>query len=100
MEATATINVRMPEKLKQDGSRVLERNGVSPTEIVRSVYRYMDRHQAIPSCLDVAPVEEQSVYQKRRVLFRAFDGVSVEPYGSDCKADRALRIEAKYGDLL
>lgn len=100
MEATATINARLPEKLKQSGSRVLERNNVSPTEIVRSVYRYMDRNQAIPECLDVAPGSEQSLYEKRRALLHQFDGATVEPYDISCKADRAQRIEEKYGDLL
>jgi len=100
VEVTATINARLPEKLKQSGSRVLERNNVSPTEIVRSVYRYMDRNQAIPECLDVAPGSEQSLYEKRRALLHQFDGATVEPYDISCKADRAQRIEEKYGDLL
>ena len=55
MEAAATINARIPEALKQSGTKVLERNSVSPTELIRSVYRYMDRHQRLPECLDVAP---------------------------------------------
>ena len=106
MEAVATINARMPEELKRGGSRVLERNGVSPTEIVRSVYRYMDRNQEIPGCLDVAPREEETVYQKRRALLRQFDVMAASPASGaascelDCKAERANRIEAKYGDLL
>ena len=100
MEATATINARLPEKLKQNGSRVLDRNGVSPTEIVRSVYRYMERHQAIPECLDVSPDGEETIYQKRRALLHRFDGMTVDAAKVDCKAERANRIEAKYGDLL
>ena len=100
VEASATINARLSEELKQSGSKVLERNNVSPTEIVRSVYRYMEKHQAIPACLDVAPTSEDSVYQRRRALLRQFDGFVVEPYEVDCKADRARRIEEKYGDLL
>ena len=100
VDSTATINVRLPEKLKQSGSRVLERNNVSPTEIVRSVYRYMDRNQAIPECLDVAPGATESVYEKRRALLNQFDSATVEPYDISCKVERVQRIEEKYGDLL
>ena len=100
MEAAATINVRLPEGLKQSGSMVLERNGVSPTDLVRSVYSYMDRFQEVPTCLDVAPQNGESIYQQRRSLLRRFDGFVVDDYDSSCKADRASRIEEKYGDLL
>ena len=100
MEAAATINVRMPEQLKRGGVRVLERNGVSPTEVVRSLYRYMEREQSIPECLDVAPNVEHDVYQNRRMLLRSFDDCTVDSYDPDCKKDRACRIEEKYGDLL
>ena len=100
MESTATINARLPESLKQSGSKVLERNGVSPTDLVRSVYRYMDRFQEVPTCLDVAPQSEESMYQQRRSLLRRFDGFVVDDYDPRCKADRAFRIEGTYGDLL
>ena len=100
MEATATINVRLQEQLKQNGSRVLERNGVSPTEVVRSLYRYMDRYQKLPECLDVASGEDESVYQRRRALLHRFDGFSAASCKIDCKTERAHRIEEKYGDLL
>lgn len=100
MGVEATINARLPEKLKSSGTEVLERNGVSPTELVRSVYRYMERHQELPACLDVAPANGQSVYEKRRAKLRQFDGFTVKPYESDCKEDHKRRIEKKYGDLL
>ena len=74
-----TINVRLPEKLKIHGSQVLERNGISPSEIVRSVYRYMEKNQAIPSCLDVARPADDSLADKRRVLRRFV----VDPCGDE-----------------
>lgn len=100
MEAAATINVRLPEELKRAGGKVLERNGVSPTDLVRSVYRYLYRNQALPECLDVAPSSADTVYQARRAMLRRYDGFKVEAVDSDSGSDRASRIEGKYGDLL
>lgn len=100
METAATINARLPRQLKENGSKVLERNGVSPTELVRSMYRYMEREQELPSCLDISPENAQGVYQRRRELLRSFDGFMVDDYGTESKDARAQRIEKKYGDLL
>ena len=96
----ATINVRMSDELKRGGGQVLERKRVSPTEVVRSLYRYLKETQEIPACLDVAQEQGQTVYQKRRLALRAVAGAADIPAGYDAKADRAARIEGKYGDLL
>jgi antitoxin component of RelBE/YafQ-DinJ toxin-antitoxin module len=100
MEAAATINVRLSEQLKQGGTKVLDRCGITPTELVRSVYRYMDRHQTVPECLDIAPQAEDNIYIKRRMLLRSFDSFEAIASTVDCKAERGRRVQEKYGDLL
>ena len=100
MEAAATINVRMPETLKRSGGKVLERDRVSPSELVRSVYRYMEKHQEIPACLELADDHRRSTQDKRRALLREIAGTISLPADFDAKTARAERIESKYGDLL
>ena len=100
MEAAATINVRMPETLKRNGGKVLERDQVSPSELVRSVYRYMDKHQEIPACLELSCDDQRSTQDRRRALLREITGTIDLPADFDIKAARAERIEAKYSDLL
>lgn len=100
MEAAATINVRMPETLKRNGGKVLEHNRVSPSELVRSVYRYMDKHQELPPCLELSGGSESSIRDRRRALLRDVAGAIDLPAGFDARAAFAERIESKYGDLL
>ena len=100
MESVATINVRMPENLKRNGGKVLERNRVSPTELVRSVYRYMEQNQAIPECLDIAADNQKEAVQSRRLLLRRIAGTIDFGGEVDVKQAREERIAAKYGNLL
>ena len=100
MSDTATINVRMPEKLKRGGGLVLERKRVSPTELVRSLYRFLDENQEIPPCLDIAQGAGRSKHEERRALLRSIPRSVSLPGDYDDEADRADRIARKYGDLL
>ncbi|WP_350455355.1 type II toxin-antitoxin system RelB/DinJ family antitoxin [Slackia heliotrinireducens] len=100
MEAGTTINVRMPESLKQGGMQVLDRLNVSPTELVRSVYRYLQNEQSLPSCLDIAQDDDMTLYQRRRMLLRSVAGTLELPDGYDFDADKEARIMEKYGDVL
>ena len=69
MSEEKTINVRLDSALKDHGTRVLNRCNFSPSELVRSVYRYMEKEQTIPPCLDIAE-EKMSVYERRRAMLR------------------------------
>ena len=100
MEHEATINARMPDALKRGGTRVLNKNGVSPTQIIRRLYDYMEREGRIPECLEDAPSASLDIYEQRRKLARMVAGSISLAEGFDAKQERANRIEEKYGDLL
>ena len=46
--AVATLNVRLPEDLKERGMQVLEREGVSVSELVRDLFRELEKTQELP----------------------------------------------------
>ena len=97
MESAATINVRMPESLKRNGGKVLERNQVSPTDLVRSMYRYMAENQVIPECLDVTADSRSAAIDSHRLLLRRIAGTVDIGEEFDMETMHADRIAAKYG---
>lgn len=46
--ATAMLNVRMEKSLKAAGDRVLSKLGVSTTEAIRGLYRFMEETDTVP----------------------------------------------------
>ena len=52
MAATATLNVRLPEDLKDRGAQVLRREGVSVSDAVRGLYEYMEKEQRLPEFIN------------------------------------------------
>ena len=100
MTKEATINARLDESLKRSGSAVLERNGVSPTQLIRSLYRYLEEEQRIPECLDVQAEDARSHAQHKREVARSIAGCITLPADFDAKSARAARIAQKYGDLI
>ena len=72
MAASATLNVRLPEPLKNHGTQVLEREGLGPSEAIRALYEYMEREQSVPECIKQA--DKQDKYAARRNLLREFAG--------------------------
>lgn len=111
MSSETTINVRLSESLKSSGSKVLERNHISPSKLIRSVYQYMADNQEIPPCLDLVTSENESIYDKRRNLLdsiirsnqenRLMPEDSIPALDDDTiKNLRHQRIEEKYGYLL
>lgn len=100
MAHEATINARLPEPLKRGGTEVLERFGVSPTQLIRSLYAYMDREQRIPECLELAEEDAASQNKRRRTIARSIAGSITLGAQFDVKQARADRIAGKYGDLL
>ena len=73
MAANATLNVRLPESLKAHGSAVLEKEGMSVSDAVRSLYEYMEREQAFPDALRTQPTED--AFARRRALMRSMVGI-------------------------
>jgi antitoxin component of RelBE/YafQ-DinJ toxin-antitoxin module len=61
---SATINVRLAHDLKQNGDKVLARTGTSISELVRELYRYMEREQEVPKLL----MGEQPTGNERNIL--------------------------------
>lgn len=87
MASSAVLNIRLPEELKAHGNQVLERNNISVSQIVRNLYEYMEREQAIPEALE--PKQQDSLCQRRRTLLRTLAGsVNVAP---DFDARKAYR---------
>ena len=62
----ATLNVRMPEDLKRSGDRVLEREGVSVSEAVRRLYRYLEDEQTVPEWLRDGEGGNEDIFERRR----------------------------------
>lgn len=73
MTANATLNVRLPESLKAHGGAVLEREGLSVSDAVRSLYEYMEREQTFPDVLRTQPVED--IFAKHRAIARSMIGI-------------------------
>jgi len=72
----ATLNVRMPEDLKRNGDRVLERNGVSVTEAIRALYTYLDREQALPPFMATPEDLISDKVRRRREMLLGIIGVA------------------------
>lgn len=71
----ATLNVRMPDQLKRDGDRVLERNGMSVSDAIRALYVYLDREQSLPPFMATAESSEDEITRQRREALRSIIGV-------------------------
>lgn len=71
MATIATLNVRLPENLKERGMQVLEREGISVSELIRSLFRELEKTQELPDfareCLG-----DQAEAEKKRTKLRAF----------------------------
>ena len=98
MAATATLNVRMDEGLKERGNQVFARRGISTTEAVRKLYEYVDREQDVPKWMESSSAEDE-IARKRRLL-RELVGVISVPKDYDVKADYAAYLDEKYKDLI
>ncbi len=66
MAATAMLNVRLPRELKEQGSRVFTRNGISATEAIRQLYKYVHEEQSLPDWMQ--PEGGTPAEAKRRAL--------------------------------
>ena len=70
MTATATLNVRLPEDLKNRGAQVLKREGVSVSDAVRGLYEYLEKEQRLPEFIKPASenARREAVERKRSTL--------------------------------
>ena len=98
MGPVATINLRLPLELKERGSVVLEKNGVSISDLVRQLYSYMEREQSIPECL--MDVQKDSAVERRRKLLRQSVGVLQGSQGVNVDQLKDERIVERYGEFL
>lgn len=95
MAAEVTLNVRFPgemRELKARGDAVLARAGISTSQAIRRLYRYLDETQAVPTWL----ADEEDTFEKRRAAMREFVGIA--PLEADAtveslKAERLSRRE-------
>ena len=86
MAQAGTLNVRLPETLKQHGCEVLDRQGVSTSEAVRALFTYLEREQELPSQLFAVASPPAD---PRRNLMREMVGIIPQGYSlEDARADR------------
>lgn len=91
----ATLNVRMPEELKRSGDRVLEREGVSVSDAVRGLYRYLEDEQKVPEWLIEGTESKDDVFERRRRTLRQLVGIVDLPLDFDLDAVRHERLMRK-----
>lgn len=73
--ATATLNVRLPEELKERGMQVLNREGISVSEIVRELFLYMEQNQKVPALLKEQSQSIQNETERRKDALRSLIGI-------------------------
>ncbi|MCL2889000.1 MAG: hypothetical protein FWE65_01095 [Eggerthellaceae bacterium] len=92
--ATATINVRMPEDLKTRGMQVLEREGVSVTDLVRSLFSHLEQSQELPEFAKGSQRGMSSTdAEQRRAAMRSLIGIL--PPEAQLEAARHERLMRK-----
>ena len=96
MASNAVLNIRLPEELKKHGNQVLEREGVSVSQVVRDLYEFMSAEQDVPPFAKHGDAE--SKYEKRRKALRELQGTIRVPSDVNVKDLRAERIMDKYGE--
>lgn len=88
--ATAMLNVRLDKALKTDGERVLAKQGVSATEAIRGLYRFLQQNQEVPGfCRDEDHVPTP---EERRERMRQLVGIAKMDSGEDAATLKAQRL--------
>lgn len=86
--STATLNVRLPKELKEHGMQVLEREGVSVSELVRDIFKYLEQNQQLPDCIDGVQEKKRPTAEERRQTLNSIAGI----LPGDIDADK-MRLE-------
>ena len=69
MAATATINIRIEEDLKEQAQNVLKRNGIGTSEAIRRLFQELAKTQELPTCIqDDQIAQSEEVARKRKAL--------------------------------
>lgn len=89
MAATATLNIRLPEDLKEHGMPVLEREGMSVSDLVRDLFRELEETQELPEFACQGRFDEAEEIARRRSLLREVAGI-ISP-GVSCGESRQRR---------
>ena len=90
MGAQVMLNVRMDKGLKAEGDSVLAHAGISATEAIRSLYRFMETNQKVPPCcLDS---HEATPRDARRAMMRELVGVASLQPDEDVDSIRISRL--------
>ena len=82
MSATATLNIRLPEELKERGVQVLARQHISVSEAVRRLFLELERNQEVPDFL-LEKSDQEKVDKKRQLLRAMVECVRAVPESLD-----------------
>ncbi len=90
--ATAMLNVRLDKSLKAEGERVLARQGITATEAIRGLYRFLEQNDEAPDFCR-SEVDKLSPEMRRQKMRQLVGVVQLAPgEGLDSlKAERLSR---------
>lgn len=96
MAVAGTINARLPEDLKLQGNKVLEREGISTTQAIRRLYEYLEKEQKIPDWI-ADKADDQSEVERRRRKLRELTGCASLPKEFDARSAYRTHQVEKHG---
>lgn len=87
---TTMLNVRLDKGLKTEGDRVLAKQGVSATEAVRGLYRFLEQNDEVP---DFCRSESGKLTpEARRQKMRELVGIAKLAPGEDLRSLKSNRM--------
>lgn len=88
--ATTMLNVRLDKGLKLEGDRVMAKQGVSATQAIRGLYRFMEENQDVPDFCKAG--SDSSGPDERRRAMRRLVGIAKLKPGEDLNTLRNERL--------
>jgi DNA-damage-inducible protein J len=96
--ADATINVRIPQSLKEGGEAVLEREGISVSEAIRRFYVFLEHRQKIPDCIrDKGTSSSSDLIAQKRALLKGLAGIAPTSLSLEQIRDERLERHLRAG---
>ncbi len=90
MGANAMLNVRLDRGLKAEGDGVLARAGITASDAIRRLYRFMKEHQEVPAfCLSE---DKASSAEVKRAAMRELIGIAPLKQGESARSIKAERL--------